>query len=291
MTTVKLPLPAHFSVSAFLHFHGRDSHAVSERVDALTLHKAIIFNLRPCILKMDFNQVGHVITNATDTTAPALTRQASAMLGLNQPVEVFETAIGTKPPLNTLVQRQRGLRVPQSATPFEALTWAIIGQQISVSAATAIRRRFIQLASPVRHDGLHCYPDAATVCLLTPDALRSVGFSATKADTLLAVSRLCRDQQLLPETLHLDAYAEQLERNLLEIRGLGPWSVNYTLLRGYGFLDGSLHADVAVQKALQMLLGQPERPTARVTRDWLADFTPWRALVAAHLWQSLSTQA
>jgi DNA-3-methyladenine glycosylase II len=291
VSTVKLPLPVPFNVRAFLQFHGRDTQAVSERVGTHTLHKAIMLNNRPCVLEMDFNQTGHVITSATDITTTALTGQTRAMLGLDQPVKTFENAISGEHPLGALVQRQRGLRVPQSATPYEALSWAIIGQQISVSAATAIRRRFIQRANPASHAGLNCYPDAATVSLLTPETLRSVGFSATKADTLLAVSRLCLNQQLLPDALNASADTQQLERTLLEIRGLGPWSVNYTLLRGYGYLDGSLHGDAAVQKALQRLLGQPERPTASATRAWLADFTPWRAPVAAHLWQSLSSQA
>ena len=95
------------------------------------------------------------------------------------------------------------------------------------------------------------------------------------------------------KTKYLDAETVRLnlEHALLRIRGLGPWSVNYTLLRGYGYLDGSLHGDVAVQKALQQLLAWNERPAAKATRDWLAEFTPWRALVAAHLWQSLQVQA
>ena len=291
MNSLSIALPSHFSVAAFLDFHGRDQHAISEKVEDRVLNKAITLDSQPCLLTMDFNQLGQVCTASNTLTGPPLSRQAQAMLGLNQPIETFEQAMAERTPLSSLVHKQRGLRVPQSATPFEALSWAIIGQQISVSAATAIRRRFIQLASPEEIGGLCCYPDAAAVSLLDASALRSVGFSASKADTLLAVSRRCCDHQLLPDALRSDTDAQDLERALLAIRGLGPWSVNYTLLRGYGFLDGSLHGDVAVQKALERLLGWNERPTAKATRDWLVDFTPWRALVAAHLWQSLLLQA
>lgn len=288
MTTLQLTLPAHFSVPSFLNFHGRDHYGIAERVEDRTLHKAVILSGRPCVLMMDFFVAGKVTAGATALTRSALTRQIHAMLGLNQAVDVFENTIGNQHPLGALIQRQKGLRVPQSATPFEALSWAIIGQQISVSAATAIRRRFVQLAGPETRNGLRCYPDAETVSHLHSDALRSTGFSAGKADTLLTVARLCCDQQLLPTELSSDADAKALERALLDVRGLGPWSVNYTLLRGYGYLDGSLHGDVAIQKALQQLLDLAERPTAKEARAWLATFTPWRALVAAHLWQSLA---
>jgi DNA-3-methyladenine glycosylase II len=55
-------------------------------------------------------------------------------------------------------------------------------------------------------------------------------------------------------------------------------------MRGYGWLDGSLHGDAAVRRSLQKLLVMTDKPTERQTQDWLADFSPWRALVAAHLW-------
>lgn len=292
MSSFTLALPPHFSVPAFLDFHGRDQHAISEQVESNVLRKAVTLDGRPCLLALDFNQPGQVRATARTLTRTALSRQTRAMLGLDQAVHTFEQAVtGQATPLGQLVDRQRGLRVPQSATPFEALSWAIIGQQISVSAATAIRRRFIQLAGQTRISGLHCYPDAAAVNQLDASALRSVGFSASKAETLLTVSQCCCEHALLPDALHSETDAQSTEQALLGIRGLGPWSVNYTLLRGYGYLDGSLHGDVAVQKALQQLLAMKARPTAKATRDWLAAFTPWRALVAAHLWQSLQVQA
>ncbi|MFT6552722.1 MAG: DNA-3-methyladenine glycosylase II [Zhongshania marina] len=70
----------------------------------------------------------------------------------------------------------------------------------------------------------------------------------------------------------------------MAIRGIGPWTVNYVLLRGFGYLDGSLHGDVAVRRNLQLLLGREVKITAEETQVWLAQFSPWRALVAAHLW-------
>ena len=76
----------------------------------------------------------------------------------------------------------------------------------------------------------------------------------------------------------------EIRARLAAIRGIGPWTIEYTLLRGFGHLDGSLHGDVAVRRKLQLLLGREEQISAAETEHWLAQFTPWRALVAAHLW-------
>ena len=84
----------------------------------------------------------------------------------------------------------------------------------------------------------------------------------------------------------VDAVAQRLQA----IKGIGPWTVNYCLLRGYGWPDGSLHGDVAVRRAIGLLMGV-DKPDARFASDWLEQFKPWRALVAAHLWASLSDSA
>jgi DNA-3-methyladenine glycosylase II len=213
------------------------------------------------------------------------------MLGLTQPVDEFEKTHARHPQLGALIARQAGLRVPLAASPFEALTWAIIGQQISVSAAVSIRRKMIKAAGLVHSGGLACYPDASRLTALSEADLRAAGFSASKAQTLISVSA-----QVLAGELPLDEWLDNppvdlLRERLLGIRGIGPWTVNYTLLRGFGWLDGSLHGDIAVRRALQRLPGNPEKMGEAEARAWLEPLSPWRALVAAHLWASLSLSA
>jgi len=85
--------------------------------------------------------------------------------------------------------------------------------------------------------------------------------------------------------------AELIRERLLAVRGIGPWTVDYVLLRGFGWLDGSLHGDAAVRRGLGRLLGQAAAPDEQAARSWLTPFSPWRALLAAHLWASLALPA
>lgn len=133
-----------------------------------------------------------------------------------------------------------------------------------------------------------CYPDAAHVAALEEEQLRAAGFSQTKARTVRAVSEQVLAGDLPLDDWLLDLPADAVRERLLAVRGIGPWTVNYTLLRGFGWLDGSLHGDVAVRRALQMLTGSTEKIGEAAARDWLASFSPWRALVGAHLWASLA---
>ena len=179
-----------------------------------------------------------------------------------------------------------GLRVPVTATPFEALSWAIIGQQISVRAAVGVRRNLIRAAGLVHVSGQACYPDASAVRALGEAGLRGSGLSMTKAHCLLAIADGVLDGSLALDDWLESPPVEEIRARLLAIKGIGPWTVNYALLRGFGWLDGSLHGDIVVRRSLQTLLGQPEKLGEDAARRWLNEFSPWRALVAAHLWAS-----
>lgn len=288
-------LPTAFRPGDILAFHRRDPAEIAERVSATALQKGLRWNDAPACLSIRF-QSGQVDAElAIDGVAPAddqarFAAMVRRILGLDQRVEAFEEGLLDHPEVGALIANQRGLRVPLAATPYEALSWAIIGQQISVGAAVSIRRRLI-LATGARHsDGLLCYPQAGEIAELDTETLRGLGFSASKAATLLTVSRLIADQVLPLDAWLLTLPVDEIQQRLLTVRGIGPWTVSYTLLRGFGWLDGSLHGDVAVRRAMQALFGTDEKIGEDQAKSWLAEFSPWRALLAAHLWRLLAAK-
>lgn len=98
-------------------------------------------------------------------------------------------------------------------------------------------------------------------------------------------------------TVPLDAWAlhfpgeQAVREQLLAIRGIGPWTVNYALLRGYGWLAGALHGDAAVRRGMQTLWGRLDKVSQQEAEDWQAPFVPWRSLVRTHLWAAQSSTA
>lgn len=288
-----IELPAHFRSQDILAFHRRDSQQVAEQVDGEALRKGLLWGGQPACLSVSFGAGQATAELAIDGpstvgTTTELHRLARHLLGLSQPVDAFAAAYREHPQLGRLLAERPGLRVPQTATPFEALSWAVTGQQISVHAAVAVRRKLIQATGRQHSSGLWCYPEAAQVAARSPAELRQVGLSQSKAATLHALA-----EQVAGGQLPLDAWfacdtaslpVDAIREQLLQVRGIGPWTVNYALLRGFAWLDGSLHGDVAVRRKLQHLLGASEQPSERQTAAWLDEFKPWRALVGAHLW-------
>lgn len=285
----RLALPATYRAGDFLAFHRRDAAATAERVAGNALQKGVVWAGRPACLGVRFGTRQAVVELVVDGAGAlpdpdAARRMARRMLGLRQAVEDFEARYREHPELGPLIAANPGLRVPLLATPFEALVWAVTGQQISLAAATSVRRRLIEAAG-IRHSGgLLCHPDPARLACMGEAELRAAGLSQAKAATVTVLSRGAADGEF-----PFDAWADappvaEIRARLAAIRGIGPWTIEYALLRGFGHLDGSLHGDVAVRRKLQLLLGREARLSAPETERWLAQFAPWRALVAAHLW-------
>lgn len=284
-----LALPVNYRAHDILAFHTRDPLAIAEIGEGQTLRKGLLWNGYPACLTIEFNRSHADVKLALDgvaemSDAGILLDKVKRMLGLMQAIEDFEEHYRQHPQLGILISSQSGLRIPMTVSIFEALSWAIIGQQISVQAATSIRRKLIQSVSIRHSDGLFCYPDAKQVAELNENDLRQAGFSLSKAQALLTISQMLSSGELLLENGLAALPAEETHQKLAKVRGIGPWTMNYLFLRGYGWLDASLEGDVAVRRGLQKLLNMPEKLTAQQTQQWLASFSPWRALIAAHLW-------
>lgn len=285
-----IALPARYRVADILAFHGRDAQGVAEQVRADGLRKAIMIEGVPVLLEVAFDGGSAHCTVSADGKLAAQAQRAVDdallnILGLRIDPAPFVKAVRKDPLLGPLARRQPGMRIVQSASVFEALTWAIIGQQINLNFAIALRRTFIVQADRRHSSGLWCYPEARDVARLGLEELTSRKFSRSKAETLLRLAQLV-DSGALPLSRNDDA--QTVSAALLAVKGIGPWTVNYALLRGYGYADCSLHGDVAIREAFRRLLGEAEKPDLSRTEALLAQYQPYRTMAAAHLWASLA---
>lgn len=285
-----IPLPAGYRLADILTFHGRDKEGLAERIGPDRLRKGVMIEGVPVLLDVRFGADAAACSIEADgkLTAAAKRQVDDALLNilaLRIDPAPFLKAVRKDPMLGKLAQRQSGLRIVQSATIFEALTWAIIGQQINLTFAIALRRTFIEQAGHAHSSGIWCYPEARDVVKLTLDQLTERKFSRAKAETLLRLAQLVDSGELVLDREH---DAATIASTLLAVKGIGPWTVNYALLRGYGYADCSLHGDVAIRAALQQLLGEDAKPGMARTEALLAQYAPHRTMAAAHLWASLN---
>jgi DNA-3-methyladenine glycosylase II len=289
MSPITLALPAGYRSAEVLAFHGRDLEGAAEQVGPDRIRKGVMLDGVPIALDVRLTPTAAVCQIEADAALTSRTQQLVQeallnILGLRIDPAPFLASATDDALLGPIVRSQPNLRIVQSATIFEALTWAIIGQQINLAFAITLRRTFIVQAGRRHSSGLWCYPEAGDVARLDPAELTARKFSRAKADTVLRLARLVDDGALrLDRADDIDTACAAL----LAVKGIGPWTVNYALLRGYGYADCSLHGDVAIRAAFQRLLGEDAKPSIARTETLLERYAPHRTMAAAYLWASL----
>lgn len=287
---VALALPADYPLEQLLAQLGRDPHSLSERREGPLYQAATRLGGHAFALALEFADAPGPRRATLTLPAwlpPALRAEAAArvarLLGLAQDAAGFARLAG-KLGLARLVAGREAFRLPQYLTPWDALLWAILGQQINLPFAFRLRRALTELAGEPVGDGLLAPPAPAALAALAPEALAARQFSRQKIRTLLDTARLVADGALDLEKLAAGS-ATRAERALSAVRGLGPWTVNYVLMRGFGRADCTPYGDTGLAGGLQRLFDLERRPDTDATRRLMLPFSPHRSLATAHLWQ------
>jgi 3-methyladenine DNA glycosylase/8-oxoguanine DNA glycosylase len=289
-TRFTISLPAGFLPDESLRYLGRDPEGRTEQVSGRALRRAVLLDGRPAVLSADLHrrraacavEAGGPVSPAGMKAARLIVRR---LLGLDLDPAPFVRLARRHRRLGRLVARRPGLRIPQTADVFEGIVWSIIGQQINLPFALRLRRRLIEMAGrPV--DGLLVHPDAGAIARLDYSDLTAMQFSRRKAEYLIDTARLVDGGDLAPERFPGEPPAA-VERRLLAVRGLGPWSAQYVMMRACGFADCVPAGDSALATALQRLHDLDRRPGPDETRRLMRRYAPFRSLATFHLWRML----
>jgi len=283
-----LHLPSFYRLQEILAYHARDPESPCERVDGNSIFKALQTPQGPAVLELSLENEGvwakvHRLQKMSRETAALVHNSALRMLGLNNEVTAFETRMAKHLRFGQLVAKRRGLRVPSIPTGFDGLCWAIIGQQVNVKFAGALRREILNLAGEKIGD-MRTHPAPDRVVDVGAARLAKLRYSRAKADYLIGAAREVAEGRLDIERLP-DTSAVAAEKQLLSLRGIGKWTARYTMLRG-GFADAAPAGDSALATVLQRLHRLDERPDAEHVESLMQDFAPHRSLATCHLWAS-----
>jgi AraC family transcriptional regulator of adaptative response / DNA-3-methyladenine glycosylase II len=284
-------LPRGYRLSDLVEPFRRDPEGRTERIEGLSFAKALPLAGRPCVLRgqAQARQVRfRVSVRARLPRAAMLEAHAAALrlLGLTLDPGPFERRVRRDADHARLIAGRVGLRVPLTASAFEGLCWVVVGQQVNVSFAATCRSRLIALAGECAPEGFRAHPTPAGVARLDYSDLTARQFSRSKAEFLIDAARAIEAGELELESLR-ERCAGGATQALGAVRGLGPWSVQYLLMRSLGFADCAPAGDSGLATALERFLTLDHRPDAVEVRRHMERFAPHRSLATFHLWRSL----
>jgi AraC family transcriptional regulator, regulatory protein of adaptative response / DNA-3-methyladenine glycosylase II len=184
------------------------------------------------------------------------------------------------PLLRPLVSARPGLRVPGAFDPFEMAVRAVLGQQISVRAATTLSGRLAArfgLPAPSSQAGVTLvFPPAEVLADASVAELRRIGLPEKRALTIVQLARAVAERRV---DLLARSDPERVVAELRTLPGIGAWTAQYLAMRALHWPDAFPAGDLALRKALGVA---SERAAERRAERW----RPWRAYAVMHLWSS-----
>ena len=284
---LRLPFREPFDTDAMLRFLGTRAVAGVEHFDGETYRRTLRLPLGTgtvalsdggdhvhCVLKLeDLRDLGTAV------------QRCRRLLDLDADPAAIADVLGEDPMLGPAVRRSPGRRVPGSVDGAELAFRAVLGQQVSVAGASTLAGRLVaRCGEPLppalvsEGDGLtHVFPGAEDVAGADLDRF---GVPAARAEALQTLARA------LDGDISLDpgSNRDEVERRLLALRGIGPWTAAYVAMRALGDPDAFLPTDLGVRQAIQRLGHADDR---RSVVDLAERWRPWRAYATQHLWASL----
>ncbi len=224
-------------------------------------------------------------THTLTPVLPALLSRVRALFDLDARPDVIAKRLAKDARLARTVRANPGLRVPGAFNGFELGLRAILGQQVTVRAATTIAGRFVDafgepLATPVPPLN-RLTPVAARVARASVDEIARHGILASRAKSIIALAK-AQDS----DALCLDGGAHQNPgdsiRRLAELPGIGPWTAHYVAMRAMRWPDAFPKEDIAVRNSLG---GVTAKEAEALSQPW----RPWRSYAVMHLWSQLPT--
>jgi len=218
---------------------------------------------------------------------PRVVTRLRALFDLDASPSAIAEHLGRDPVLAKSVSRRPGLRVPGAFDVFEMAVRAILGQQVSVAAATTLSgrlvRKFGDAPAPTVPAELQeigwTFPTPARLARAKLDDIASLGMPGARARTVLELSRAIARRRV---NLSPDAEPQSAIEQLQTVPGIGPWTAHYIALRAFRWPDAFPAADLGVRKALGV-------SSDHAALERAAAWQPWRGYAVLHLWASLST--
>ncbi len=210
---------------------------------------------------------------------------ATRLVGAQGSLIEFYNAVEGDDPVAEFASRFRGLGIAQSASPFEGLVLSILGQQISNEVARTLRDLLVDtLGETLSVDGVdyRAFPSPAAIAEAGIDELRGMKLSARKAEYISDIAG-----SVASGSLDLNALAalpdDSIVEELLKLRGVGPWTAHWLLIRSFDRPDGFPGGDLAIQRSLGALYNGGERLTEREAVELSERWRPYRSYLVTYL--------
>jgi AraC family transcriptional regulator, regulatory protein of adaptative response / DNA-3-methyladenine glycosylase II len=254
-----------------------------ESIDDRGYHRLITLNAHQGTVSIrpdpDLPQLLATISFPQLDSLSQIVARLNRLFDLHANVGAITEHLQTDPVLIPAIAYRPGIRIPGCWDTFELAVRAILGQQVSVAAATTLARRLVATyGEPAIQPTTDLHRTFPSPVVLASADLTQIGVTKPRAK---AISSLAAAIELEPTLLQLHQGLEDTIERLCRLPGIGSWTAQYIAMRAFGEPDAFPATDLALVRAMNKL---GESTTKTTLNDRSQQWRPWRAYAAMYLW-------
>ncbi|MCJ7793744.1 DNA-3-methyladenine glycosylase [Candidatus Bathyarchaeota archaeon] len=211
---------------------------------------------------------------------------AKFIFNLDFDLQSFYEDIKNDQTMQQITKQLYGLKNPTTPTVFEALADSIVEQQISIKVAQIIEvklaKKFGETLT-LNGDTYYAYPTPQSMACASIEEIRNCGLSQRKAEYIREAAKLIAEGKLDLEHLKNNKIPEQIIVELDEIRGIGVWTAELTMLRGMQKLDALPADDFGIRRVISRYYCNGKPIKSAEAREVAKSWGTWKGLAAYYL--------
>ena len=216
-------------------------------------------------------------------------RQISWLLGCDQDLRPFYDAVADDLVLSEVVGQFYGYHNTRTASVFEALVQAVMGQQIATAVARIVRNLMVQhygIRANIDQKEWYAFPRADSLATAEVEDLRQLKLSVRKSEYIKGIAQAALDSPDGFEGLH-DLPDEEVISQMVALRGVGQWTAQWILVRALARPDGFPIGDLALRRTVASLYFDGAEINDQELLEFSQRWSPWRSYATAYLFAAL----
>ena len=225
----------------------------------------------------------------TDADVGSAAEQITWLLGCDQDLRPFYDAVAGDPVLADVVGDFYGYHNTRTATVYEALVQAVLGQQIATNVSRIIRSLLVEnygVRATIAGQERYAFPRAESLATAEVEDLRQLKLSYRKAEYIQGIAQGAVDSGDNFASTH-DLDDDEVVKRMVAIRGVGQWTAQWVLVRALARPDGFPVGDLALRRTVSGLYFDGKEIDDAQLLEFSQRWAPWRSYATSYLFAAL----
>lgn len=293
---IVITLPEQFNMNANLGYLSREQNECMYEIENDSIIKVITIGEIRSLVQINVINNKQMLVQFLNESKPIerwkceeIVKFMDEWFDLHNDLTPFYEMAKVDPLLKVPARNFYGLRVIGIPDLFEALCWGVLGQQINLAFAYILKRQFVEkFGDFIEWNGnkYWVFPSYERIAQLTPSDLADIKMTVKKSEYIIGIAKLMASEELSKEKL-MKMDFKDAEKSLIKIRGIGPWTANYVLMRCLRFQTAFPIDDVGLINSIKLLQNMNRKPTKDEITELSIPWKNWESYATFYLWRVL----